>query len=108
MDSIGSNNSGVDLRTLQGQALVLMQALLGVISPNFRMVHLVKNALVFEVLIILEEESSRDRDEIDDLRSEYEALQERGIDYEFEVRVASEPTPWPSDGIVVYRRRESN
>ena len=93
---------------LQRQALSLMQALLGVITPNFRMVWLSadRNGKVI-IYIILEHMSDDDMEEIDDLESEYEALQEKPTDYYFDVIISNEFIKWPHhNSIVVYKRKE--
>ena len=55
--------------------LHLVQAMLGVISPNFRAVSLQIDAYgVVQLYFVLENENKNDRDEIDDLITEFEAL----------------------------------
>ena len=92
---------------LQIQALCLVQALLGVISPNFRMVSISAVDGGFKIRFLLAKECDEDREEIEDAESEFEALQSRRIEYEFEVVVSEDPIDLP-DGMsmVVYRRRE--
>lgn len=92
---------------LQQQALILMQALLGVISPNFRMIWVtVDNSIT--VHIVLERENSEDQEEIEDLKAEFEALQSENIDYSFKTYISNEDIDWPSltSTIVLYKRRE--
>ena len=92
---------------LQRQALILTQALLGVISPNFRMVSLAIESEISKVTIILEKDFEDDREEIEDLKTEFEALQPICTDYDFKVKITNETLDWPdSSSIVVYRRRE--
>jgi hypothetical protein len=94
---------------LQQQALILMQSLLGVISPNFRMVYIAEFEKRIMIKIILETESSIDREEIDDLVAEFEALQSCQIDFEIDVEVTSAELLWPNGlNIVVFRRRENS
>lgn len=88
--------------------LSLVQAMLGAISPNFRLVAVSNTAGVWQLLFILESESEEDRDEISDIATELEALQDAAIRYELEIRVTSEPFTLPSPPArVVYRRREN-
>ncbi|TQF67863.1 hypothetical protein [Pseudoalteromonas luteoviolacea] len=92
---------------IQKQALILMQALLGVISANFRMIYLHQDSGNIIVTIILESEDEDDFEEIEDLKSEFEALQESPIDYDFVVKVTDADISWPDDNsIVVFKRRE--
>ena len=83
------------MSNLQQQALILMQALLGVISPNFRFVWIVVESSI-TVNIILEKNCSEDLEEIEDLKSEFEALQIENIDYEFEVSISEDDIDWCS------------
>ncbi|MDW6092468.1 hypothetical protein SBX64_07915 [Vibrio rhizosphaerae] len=92
---------------LRKQSLILMQALLGVISANFRMVYISKNNGCVTVTIVLESENDDDFEEIEDLKSEFEALQDSPIDYDFMVKVTDKELFWPDGNtIVVFRRRE--
>ena len=92
---------------LQYQALALMQALIGAISPNFRMIWIsVKDTT--QINIILEEECADDFEEIEDLKGEFEALQERSIDYEIKIFINNRNLEFPdiADSVIVYKRRE--
>ena len=92
---------------LQQQALMLMQAMLGVISPNFRMISITMLAGTIQIKVVLECESEEDREELEDCQSEFEALQSEQINYDFEVVVYDGDIEWPSEpAIVIYRRRE--
>ncbi len=93
---------------LQQQALMLMQAMLGVISPNIRMISITMLADTIQIKVVLECESEEDRQELEDCQSEFEALQSEQVNYEFEVVVSNADIKWPSGpAIVIYRRRES-
>jgi hypothetical protein len=93
---------------LQQQALTIMQAMLGVISPNFRMVSISMRGDVVRVQVVLECNSKEDRLELEDCQSEFEALQAHQIDYEFDVIVTDSELTWPNESsIVIYRRREN-
>lgn len=96
------------ITNFQRQSLYLMQALLGAITPNFRMVWFsIDDNEVIRVTLILEKESADDEEEIDDLKSEFEALQEKPIKYCFNVVISDEDLIWPNENsIVVYRRKE--
>ncbi len=92
---------------IQKQSLILMQALLGVISANFRMIYLQQESGKVIVTIILESENENDFEEIEDLKSEFEALQESPVDYDFVVKVADTDLSWPDDNtVVIFKRRE--
>jgi hypothetical protein len=87
--------------------LSLVQAMVGAVSPNFRMVAVSNTAGVWHLLFVLETEDEEDREEIADIATEVEAMQDTGIRYEVEIRVTSEPIQLPEPPArVVYRRRE--
>ena len=72
---------------IQKQALILVQALLGVISSNFRMISIIENNGKIIVTIIIEIENNEDLEEINDLLSEFEALHEAPVVYEFVIQI---------------------
>ena len=89
------------------QTLRLVQALLGAISENFRMVALSNDGHSWRLIFVLAAECAEDREEIDDVACEFEALQEAAIAYKIDVMVNDESLAWPSAPVrVVYRRRE--
>lgn len=89
-------------------ALCLMQALVGVVSSNFRLVAITRKDETLQVSIILEQQNDEDIEEIEDLKTEFEALFPRQIDYEFDVRITADPIQWPDEStIVVFARREN-
>lgn len=93
---------------LQQQALMLMQALLGAISPNFRLVSISEIEKRIIIRIVLENESEDDREEIDDLTAEFEALQSCHVDFEINVEITKKDLEWPDEfTIVVFRRKEN-
>ena len=49
-----------------------------------------------------------DFEEIEDLKSEFEALQDGTIDYQFEVLISDKDIAWPNrvSSVVVFKRRE--
>ena len=72
------------------------------------MVGLAHDGNLWKLIFILAEDRSEDREEIDDVAVEFEALQEKSIRYEVEVSVTKEPITWPSQSVrIVYRRREA-
>ncbi len=63
------------LQQENASVLMLVQAMLGAISPNFRAVSLqIETGGVVHLYFILENENADDREEIDDLVCEFEAL----------------------------------
>ncbi|WP_169979132.1 hypothetical protein, partial [Tautonia rosea] len=73
------------------RVLDLVQAMFGAISPNMRAISLecVDGGVLLRFL--LAEESEVDREEIDDILFEFEALQERAIEIRSSVVVSSRP-----------------
>jgi len=101
-------NTELERDTWVTQTLRLVQALLGAVSPNFRMVALAKEINEWRLIFVLASESSEDRDEIDDIAIEFEALQDCPIELKVELVVSNQPIDWPSPPTaVVYRRREA-
>lgn len=89
------------------QTLRLVQALLGAISDNFRMVGLSHEGGTWVLIFVLFEDNADDREEIEDVGYEFEALQEESINYVVNVLVTNAPLVWPDDPVrVVYRKRE--
>ncbi|MCC7716703.1 hypothetical protein [Janthinobacterium lividum] len=89
------------------QTLRLVQALLGAISSNFRTVGLSHDGSSWLLIFVLAEDNAIDREEIEDIACEFEALQEASITYVIDVVVTKAPIDWPSESVrVVYRRRE--
>ena len=90
------------------QVLALVQAMIGSVGPNFRRVTLdAKVAGVVRLFFLLEHEDRSDREEIDEISFEFEALQGRGISVEVSVICDSrriEEIDLP--GRVVFGRRE--
>jgi hypothetical protein len=68
---------------LQRYAMCLTQALLGVISHNFRMVSLSHQARGILIRILLTGACDEDFEEIDDLRSEFCAMLPGPVHYDF-------------------------
>lgn len=96
------------MKELENQALILIDSLIGVISPNFRMISISKKKNEFKIKIILEKEIEEDIDEINELASDFEIRQSRDIDFSFETIISNSDIFLSGDeGIVVYRRREN-
>lgn len=71
--------------------LDLVQALVGVVSPNFRWISLELRGAQLHLQLVLEHESPEDREEISDAVSEYEALQSGPVPLSVQVIVTSAP-----------------
>ncbi len=100
--------SSPDLEVWNRHVLMLLQALLGAVSPNFRMIALGNEEERWKLIFFLERESNEDRAEIEDVATEFEALQGTGIEYDVDVRITRDPIAWPAPPTrVVFRRRES-
>lgn len=92
------------------RALDLVQAMLGLITPNFRMVTLeVRDAGGVTLNFLLQTESAADREEIADIVFEFEALQDRIRDVQVRVFVDDRPleTVEFPPGRRVFARREN-
>ena len=91
------------------QALHLVSCLLGIVSPNFRMVSISNNNGKCHILVILEQPIEEDLEEIEDLITEFEAVQNEDIDFDVETKISNEDiilSPFNPDEIVVFRRKE--
>lgn len=103
----------LDLNTKNAITVMLMQALWGAISPNFRMIALSFSEPKWQLLFVLEIDDAADREEIEDVVGEFDALllglNAGTITFETKVVIDSKPLAvlnllhW----ITVYRRRES-
>ena len=99
----------ISLEKMNRQTLALMQALLGSISPNFRMVTLEYDEGMWRLIVILEHDSSYDREEIEEIKYDFLALQETNINCEVRTEINDKHIPWPIESLtkrIVYRRRE--
>lgn len=84
------------------------QALLGSISPNYRMVTMNHDGREWVFSFVLDHEDAEDREEIEDFPTEWEALKDRPTPCRIVVLIESGVLPWPSPPTrVVYRRREA-
>lgn len=103
----------LDLNEKNKITVMLVQALWGAISPNFRMVAISLTEPKWRLCFVLENECSSDREEIEDVAGEFDALLlnlNTGVhNFEVDVTVNAAPLP-PVDPKLwrtVYRRRES-
>jgi hypothetical protein len=92
--------------------VMLVQSLWGAISPNFRMIAISFSSPVWKLLFLLESDDEKDREEIEDVIGEFDALL-LGLDvvvpkYEIEVMVNNSPLPRLDHSVwqVVFGRRE--
>ena len=65
----------VEHRRLLGTIANLSQALLGAITPNFRAVSVELSSTTIRLNFLIERENAADREEIDEVVFEYEALE---------------------------------
>ena len=79
------------MNSLQKYALCLVHALIGVISPNFRMVSITRHSEKLIIQIILEIRDEEDVEEIDDLATEFEALWGQPIEFDIRLEVSQDP-----------------
>ncbi len=97
----------MDIHKENAQVLHLVQAMLGGITPNFRAVFLKCNPDGVDLNFLLQHESEEDREEIEDIVFEFEALQLSGIDVEVIVSVDTRPLDeLRLSGRMIYARRE--
>lgn len=98
-----------DLSFRQMKALELNQAMLGLVSPNFRTVTMLAQKGSVLVTVVLEQESDEDREAIEDCLCDFEALQAENLDIRFDVLVDSGPLNVKDpegEAWVIYYRRE--
>ena len=89
------------------QYIAFAQALLGVISQNFRMVWLDYGDESWLMHFVLESDDKIDREEIDEAVTQFEALQDRAIACKADVVVDPGSLDWPSPPArVIFCRRE--
>ena len=89
------------------QVLMLVPALVGAISSNFRMIALLWHGDEWVLKFYLEENIEEDAEEIEDVVCQYTAYQDSSLRCRSELIVGSENLPGLSEvGRVVYRRKE--
>lgn len=90
------------------QSLAVVQAMVGMLSPNFRQVSLANDDGTWVITFVLEREDAEDHEEIDDFCSEWDALQIGPAPREVRTLVTSQALSWPlSPTRILYRRREA-
>lgn len=87
--------------------LMLVQALVGAISANFRMVALLWDGDEWLLRFYVEENVEDDVEEVENIVCQYTAYQDSSLKCRSELIVGSERLPGVTEvGRVVYRRRE--
>ncbi|WP_248796824.1 hypothetical protein [Pseudomonas sp. MWU13-2105] len=100
-------NSGFDLNTWNYQVLMLVQAMIGAITPNFRMVVLSLDGDEWVLTFYLETNAEDDIEEVDDIVCQYTAYQDSRLKSRYEVVVSDKKLPHLlSSERVVFRRKE--
>lgn len=102
-------NNEISLEEMNGKTIELGQALLGAVSPNFRMVTLEYDHGLWRFTFVLERDDPEDREEIKEVAYAFDALQETNINYKVEIEVTDEVILMPKPSWakrVVFRRRE--
>lgn len=100
-------NVAVELKVWNFQVLMLVQAMLGAVTPNFRMVVLSREGDVWVIRFYLERSLEDDADEIEDIICQYTAYQDSDLKCKSEIWVGNEDLPRISEADrVVYRRKE--
>lgn len=90
------------------QELMLVQALLGAISCNFRMIALFWEEGGWVIRFYLGSESDEDSAEIEDVICQYDAYQESALKIRSETIIGGGKLPLVSEvGRIVFRRREN-
>lgn len=72
-------------------ALMMQQALLGFISPNFRLMTLDHNGCEWVMHFVLETDSVEDRDEIESAVSDWEGMYDSPVPHYVEIEVCKGP-----------------
>jgi len=89
------------------QALNIVQAMIGLVTPNMRGVSLVSRPEGVHLYFLLEHDDEGDREDIDDIVFELEALQGASIDVEVTILVSSDDSAFHQLlGRRVYGRKE--
>lgn len=89
------------------QSVNVMQAMLGMISPNFRMVTLDHDGTKWLIGFVLEIVNAEDCEELNDFEAEWEALQDDPTPCDFQISYTAESLPMPhAPKRALYWRRE--
>lgn len=100
-------NAEAELNVWNFQVLMLVQAMLGAVTPNFRMVVLSYEDDVWVIRFYLEEKIEDDIGEVEDIICQYTAYQNSDLKCTSEILVGNEDLPSLSEAErVVYRRKE--
>ncbi|NMX73024.1 hypothetical protein HBO23_16355 [Pseudomonas sp. WS 5532] len=100
-------NAVAKLKAWNFQVLMLVQAMLGAVTPNFRMVVLSCEVDVWVIRFYLEKNIEDDIAEIEDIICQYAAYQDSSLQCKSEILVGNENLPSFSEGNrAVYRRKE--
>ncbi|WP_350601225.1 hypothetical protein [Pseudomonas sp. 65/3-MNA-CIBAN-0223] len=100
-------NMAAKLKAWNFQVLMLVQAMLGAVTPNFRMVVLSREGDIWVIRFYLEKNIEDDICEIEDIICQYTAYQDSDLKCKSEILVGHEALPRLSEADrVVYRRKE--
>ncbi|TWC13362.1 MULTISPECIES: hypothetical protein [unclassified Pseudomonas] len=100
-------NAAAELKAWNFQVLMLVQAMLGAVTPNFRMVVLSREDNMWVIKFYLEKHVEDDIDEIEDVICQYTAYQDSDLICKSEILVGNEKLPSLSEtDRVIYRRKE--
>lgn len=100
-------NEETELNVWNFQVLMLVQAMLGALTPNFRMVVLSRESDEWVVRFYIEKNIKSDLDEVEDIVCQYTAYQDSSLKCKSEVFIGSEVLPSLTEiDRVVYRRKE--
>ncbi|MFJ2711080.1 hypothetical protein ACIOZM_09310 [Pseudomonas sp. NPDC087346] len=100
-------NAEAELKAWNFQVLMLVQAMLGAVTPNFRKVVLSCEDDVWVIKFYLEENIEDDIGEVEDIICQYTAYQDSDLKCKSEILVGNEDLPSLSEAErVVYRRKE--
>lgn len=106
-------NKKLDLNDQNKITVMLVQALWGAVSPNFRMVALSLSEPTWQLLFVLEDECLADREEIEDVAAEFDALllglNVGEVQFDVQIKVSTEALELlnPASWRMVYRRKET-
>lgn len=98
-----------DLNYENLQIANLVRAMLGSISPNFRAISISFKNTDISLFFLLEKDLAEDREEIDDIVFEFEALQLSYVKMDVKVEINDRPrSELTMPEILIYLRRESD
>lgn len=100
-------NTADELKVWNYQVLMLVQAMLGAVTPNFRMVVLSREGEEWVISFYFEKDVADDIEEVEDIICQYTAYQDSSLKCRREVIIGREKLPSLSQADrVVYRRKE--